>query len=225
MAKPEHVAILEEGVEAWNAWREEHLKVDPDLSEASLPDRFLQGANLARSNLSKIHLSGSNLAGANLAMADLGRADLVGIDFTDADLYGANLIGANLASADLSGANLTDAELADADVTGAKVEDALFGGRKLWQWAEEEGEDPIEYLKKAKGIVSFQKRSMSPSEHRTGAVPNVEVDIWVDPGNADSEDVAELYCALSELHRAHGGTGIVFRDDETQVFTAEGKPA
>ena len=48
------------------------------------------------------------------------------------------------------------------------------------------------------------------------------IDIWIDPGDADPADLAEFYSALSDLHRAHGGTGIVFRDDETQVLAAEG---
>ena len=29
MADPEHLAKIEEGVEAWNAWREEHPEVRP----------------------------------------------------------------------------------------------------------------------------------------------------------------------------------------------------
>jgi hypothetical protein len=34
MANDEHVAILKQGVAAWNDWRKKHIR--PDLSEADL---------------------------------------------------------------------------------------------------------------------------------------------------------------------------------------------
>jgi len=36
MANDEHVALLEQGVAAWNAWRDENRNIPPDLSEAIL---------------------------------------------------------------------------------------------------------------------------------------------------------------------------------------------
>jgi uncharacterized protein YjbI with pentapeptide repeats len=51
MANDEHVALLKQGVEAWNAWREENRNIRPDLSEA----------NLSRANLRKADLSGRAL--------------------------------------------------------------------------------------------------------------------------------------------------------------------
>ncbi len=36
MAKPEHLKILKEGVEAWNKWRGKNAEVGPDLSRADL---------------------------------------------------------------------------------------------------------------------------------------------------------------------------------------------
>ena len=36
MANTDQLAILKQGVEAWNAWRAEHLDVDVDLSHAVL---------------------------------------------------------------------------------------------------------------------------------------------------------------------------------------------
>src|SRR4051812_35846451 len=41
MANEEHVALLKQGVDAWNKWRRENPKVRPDLREA-----YLRGANL-----------------------------------------------------------------------------------------------------------------------------------------------------------------------------------
>ena len=36
MANPEHLQILEQGVETWNAWREQNESIKPDLREALL---------------------------------------------------------------------------------------------------------------------------------------------------------------------------------------------
>jgi hypothetical protein len=36
MANPEHLAILKQGVEAWNRWRLEHVDIRPDLTDADL---------------------------------------------------------------------------------------------------------------------------------------------------------------------------------------------
>lgn len=57
----------------------------------------------------------------------------------------------------------------------------------------------------------------------TGVSPSI--DIWIDPGNATSEQLADLYNAFSDFHRAYGGVGIVFRDDKTRVLIAEGEKA
>jgi hypothetical protein len=46
MANDEHVALLKQGVEAWNAWREENPNILPDLSNADLSKASLIGANL-----------------------------------------------------------------------------------------------------------------------------------------------------------------------------------
>ena len=37
----EHLAKLNEGVEAWNKWREENREIMPDLSEADLDENEL----------------------------------------------------------------------------------------------------------------------------------------------------------------------------------------
>ena len=36
MANPEHLAILIQGVEVWNRWREENPEIRPDLREGGL---------------------------------------------------------------------------------------------------------------------------------------------------------------------------------------------
>ena len=51
MANPEHVKILKQGAETWNAWRSDVLKAPPDLSWADLTRADLRGADLSRANL------------------------------------------------------------------------------------------------------------------------------------------------------------------------------
>ena len=67
MANDEHVAILEKGVAAWNAWRAEHPDIRPDLGGANFSGATLSGANLGGANLSGANLSEANLNGANLS--------------------------------------------------------------------------------------------------------------------------------------------------------------
>jgi hypothetical protein len=118
MANDEHLAILKQGVTAWNAWRQENFDI-PDLS----------GANLTGANLFEANLSGANLSGANLCEADLQGADLSGADLFEAKLHLARLIHArlrqaNLIRAALFGADLSWADLSWANLTGADLQRA-----------------------------------------------------------------------------------------------------
>ena len=101
MANPEHRQILEQGVEAWNQWRNENRDITPDL---------------IRADLSGTNLRGVNLNGAHLRTADLSAADL---------------IGASLNGADLGRAHLGRAHLTGADVSEAKLYDTVFSNIKL----------------------------------------------------------------------------------------------
>jgi hypothetical protein len=44
MADQSHLNILQQGVEAWNSWREQKRNVRPDLSEANLSRANLREA-------------------------------------------------------------------------------------------------------------------------------------------------------------------------------------
>jgi hypothetical protein len=123
VADPEHLALLRQGVEVWNAWRTKERSVRPDLREADLDRAILTGANLAGANLHAIldraNLIDADLTGANLSSAYLGQAMLTGADLAGANLSRAHLVEANLYQADLAGANLRGANLSQADLTGA----------------------------------------------------------------------------------------------------------
>jgi uncharacterized protein YjbI with pentapeptide repeats len=112
MANDEHVALLKQGVAAWNTWRRENRNVRPDLRQADLRGRNLRNANL----------SGADLRGAILRNAKLGQASL----------NSANLYNAILVKADLTGAKLKEAMLRRADLSGAILRKADFSGGGLF---------------------------------------------------------------------------------------------
>ena len=109
--------LREEGVEAWNAWRD--VTYTPDLSGADLASEVLANVDLSGANLFRADLSGADLSGA-----DLSGADLSGVNLSGADLSGVNLSGANLSYADLSHANLAYADLSEADLSHANLSHA-----------------------------------------------------------------------------------------------------
>jgi uncharacterized protein YjbI with pentapeptide repeats len=65
MANPEHLKILEQGIEAWNQWREVNPTIKPNLRKAKLEARNLRGVNFRDTDLQR----------AKLSNADLGRLD------------------------------------------------------------------------------------------------------------------------------------------------------
>src|SRR5436305_1459291 len=86
MANKEQLDILKRGVEEWNAWREAHPDVQPDLSGVFLSGAILRGAILRKAILSRTHLGGADLSGANLSGADLTEALTNSTLFADIDL-------------------------------------------------------------------------------------------------------------------------------------------
>ena len=76
MPNPDHLSILKQGINKWNAWRASSSE-QPDLTAAILKRRDLRG----------VQLCNANLAGADLREAILYHADLSG-----ARLRGARLV-------------------------------------------------------------------------------------------------------------------------------------
>ena len=121
MANPEHLPILQQGVEVWNAWRRQNRDIMPDLSRADLRKANLTKADLTRADLDRADLEEANLVGANLVGANLNRADLFGADLSTAMLMAIYLRGAILRGADLRGADFCLAVLDEATLTGATL--------------------------------------------------------------------------------------------------------
>jgi hypothetical protein len=111
VANPEHLELLRQGVEVWNAWRVKDRSVFLDLVEADLGKANVHGANLRVANLSNANLHGANLSGANLTQAKLGKANLTGANLFNADLTGADLSQASLIVTDLADTTLTDCRI------------------------------------------------------------------------------------------------------------------
>ncbi len=124
MANPEHLAVLHQGVNVWNAWRAKEPLICPDLGRADLHQADFSRANLRGANLSRANLSRAILRRANLREANLSRATLNGATLSLANLRGANLRGANLRETRLRGANFTRANLRTADFSGADLSGA-----------------------------------------------------------------------------------------------------
>jgi uncharacterized protein YjbI with pentapeptide repeats len=144
MAMDEHLAVIQQGVEAWNAWRQKNRQVRPDLGLANFRGKDLTGVNFRGVNLRsaefhQANLSGANLRGANLSDANLFETNLSAADLRGTNLKRANLRGAVLQNALISGANLVKANLShtnlsEADLGNSKLDGAeLSGGANLSQ--------------------------------------------------------------------------------------------
>jgi uncharacterized protein YjbI with pentapeptide repeats len=138
MWKPEQLAKLNEGVDAWNRWRAENPQITVDLRKADLETKDLSGADLRGANLEHANLRGAKLglgtllSKARLRDADLFQADLSGANLQDVNFAGANLFETKLREAYLCGVDLSGAhgglrteQLAGADLSGAELPEQL----------------------------------------------------------------------------------------------------
>ncbi len=164
MATEEHLALINKGSEAWNAWIQNNPEETPDLFQADLRGKNLSSVNLKNANLKEAKLQSANLAnailnGAKLRKAKLQEANLQRANFENADLREVNLFETNLQFANLQNANLqgalfseevlfNQANLKGTDLTGAtgltvgQIESAITDKTtKLPDYLDEEMED------------------------------------------------------------------------------------
>lgn len=133
MANPEHVAILKQGVEVWNQWREANPDILPDLRQVKL-----QAADLTQVNFNRVNLNGADLRAADLSLSNLNEVSLIGTDLSKTDIAEANLLDAKLMSAKLREANLwksifRGADFWEADLMSANLKNANLSGASLWK--------------------------------------------------------------------------------------------
>jgi uncharacterized protein YjbI with pentapeptide repeats len=142
MANPEHVAILQQGIEVWNEWKKDHPEAQPDLTRIDVSELSLAGADfggadlegtklprqLARINLNGTRLNGVNLAGAMLTGATMRHAEGRGAILSMAKLTLLDGRSANFCGADFTGSDLRLADLSQANLSDAIFGDSIFGG-------------------------------------------------------------------------------------------------
>ena len=126
MANPEHLAILQDGVQAWNKWKKVSY-AQPDLSGADLW-RTLGCGNFSGIDFSYTNLSGAQI-GSRLPNDCFGELELLPGDYACLD-------DANLSHADLSGASIrlavcNRASFYQTDLTNANFEHSDLGGALL----------------------------------------------------------------------------------------------
>jgi hypothetical protein len=126
MANPEHLTILQQGVQQWNEWRWTHKSVRPDLSGANLNTANLNAIDLYGADLTAAHFSGAHLRRANLIRADLRWADLTYADLTEAELREALLIGTKLDGANLTGVQIFGISAWDLSLEGTTQKNLII---------------------------------------------------------------------------------------------------
>lgn len=141
MANPEHVAILQQGVEAWNSWRRlpkaptlidvsgfnftgVHDLTDYDLSGVHVEGAVFSNANMTRINFHKAHLMKANFEGAVCEGCIFSGADLRSASLQRGQFPGTNFRGANLAESHLANANFTKADFRGSDLSFADINTA-----------------------------------------------------------------------------------------------------
>lgn len=112
MANADQLKHLRAGVDAWNAWRRNHLvTLRPDLERADLRNANLDGAIFLRCDFQHADFSGASLLATNFHESDL----------TAADFRGASVLGANF----------TESKLTNIDLSHARAGDTVFGNTDL----------------------------------------------------------------------------------------------
>lgn len=134
MADSKHVQVLQKGVKAWNAWRKEHPRVQPDFCRHNFSLSNLVGVDLRYADLSHTEFDGAVLGHRPLPRFmshGAGPANLSGADLTDANFPGADLSHVNLRDATMIRTNLRKAVLSGACLDGADLTDAFLDGADL----------------------------------------------------------------------------------------------
>ena len=126
MANPKHLAILEQGVEVWNRWRDENPDVEPDLSEQVFERKQWQAINLFSANLRSVELVGIDLNEADMTDCTLADSSITSVSVRRGHLVAANLAATRSLHVDFSGTDFRNADLTAAILRRCDFGDASF---------------------------------------------------------------------------------------------------
>jgi hypothetical protein len=121
-----HFEVLKRGVGAWNAWREAHPEIIPDLSGALLPELFTREINFTRTNLSRTVLYHADLTRSMFIGANLTKTILIEACLDECFFSGTRMIQTSFNSASLRKANFMRAFLTEVDLSHADLGRADF---------------------------------------------------------------------------------------------------
>jgi uncharacterized protein YjbI with pentapeptide repeats len=158
MPDNQHLKLLLTGATSWNAWRANEPSIRPDLRDADLLRKRLdgfdfRGADLRGAVLSCAESRSSNFEGADLTDADLSHgvfnrssfrlATMKGVDLTKAKLKGCNFGGAKLESATLIDADLMPAYPLEDQVAAEREKEmkTWHEDARLWRAASRRAQD------------------------------------------------------------------------------------
>jgi uncharacterized protein YjbI with pentapeptide repeats len=155
MANPEHLAILEQGVEVWNKWREENPDIEPDLRGADLKYGKFEGVNLKYVRLGGAQffhawVDNADFSGSSLTLTDFTVADLSNSDFRKAGLNNTQFLLSELRDAYFTEAEFNMTLIIDSDLSGARgLESCTHIGRSYidHRTLARSGNLPIEFLR------------------------------------------------------------------------------
>jgi hypothetical protein len=131
MANPEHLAILKQGVTAWNSWRQDRPEIMPNLRSCDLQQANFQGADFTHTDFTEADISksmfmSSDFSQANLTYTVLSHSDFREANFRQADLTAANASGSKFGRAVFSGTLFIWTTLDNADFGHAEVGWCVF---------------------------------------------------------------------------------------------------
>ncbi len=129
MANEEQLAILKQGTQAWNNWRENNPTAKIDFTFAKFVNinlsAYFEGPLITGINFGWADLRGANFTNANLEHAYLEDANLHTADLQRANLRGANLQGTKFRSTRLLDANLAKAIFSYTVITSSDLSTVL----------------------------------------------------------------------------------------------------
>lgn len=110
MANPEHLRILNQGIEAWNTWRIQKNWV-ADLSGIDFSHRDLSGFDFCSATLHRVTFTGANLRGTRFTQSRLLDSNFTGANLSACDFTFAALDHVKFVGCDLSSTNFSKSEM------------------------------------------------------------------------------------------------------------------